>query len=230
VNKFIQIPDAAAIQLEQELMKLPADWRTDPRTIVLPGHDGITGTDDDIIARMKDGTAIAFELPPSDSLTRLAEALTVSAARGFPQPDELIASRGGSLGNDPWGNPIRYERLNHRTARIISNGPDRKPHTRWDMGYIITAIEPTRAADPSWSDRLRPAETWLERRKSELGLNQPQAPGTTAEPVETKAFIGGQTKLHGTQYFRFFSWLMLGTAVCFVPYALLYRPKTWLQE
>jgi POT family proton-dependent oligopeptide transporter len=230
VNHFIQIPDAAAIQLEQAVMKLPPDWRKDPRTIVLPGYDGTTGTEDDIIARMKDGVATAFELPQSGAFSVIANELALTAARGFPRPDELAATHGGSLGTDPWGNPIRYERLNQRTARLISDGPDRRKNTRWDMGYIITVGEPERPAKPSWTDRLRPAETWLDRRKNQLGLRDAQESGATGPPVETTAFVGGQTRLHGTAYFRFFTWLMLGTALCFVPYAMLYRPKTWLQE
>ena len=231
VNKFIQIPDAAAIQLEEALMKLPAEWRKDPRTIVLPGYDGTTGTDDDIIARLKDGVASGFELPECDSFDQLLRVFTTTfGADGFPRPDRLTASFGGTLGNDPWGNPIRYERLNDRTARLISNGPDRKPNTRWDMGYIVTLAEPERVAQASWADRLLPSETWLERRKKELGMSEPAQAAGGDQPVESKAFVGGQTKLHGTAYFRFFTWLMLGTAVCFVPYALVYRPKTWLQE
>ena len=230
VNKFIQIPDAASIQLEQAVLKLPADWRKDPRAIVLPGYDGITGTGDDIVARLKDGVLQSLELPPCDAFQRLAKGLELTADGGFPRPEELAASHGGSLGNDPWGNPIRYERLNDRTARLISDGPDRKRNTRWDTGYIITIKEPERAAKASWADALRPAEPWLERRKKELGLSDGGQAGSDSQPVETKAFVGGQTKLHGTAYFRFFTWLMLGTAVCFVPYALVYRPKTWLQE
>ncbi len=230
VNKFIQIPDAAAIQLEEAVMKLPADWRKDPRTIVLPGYDGTTGTEDDIVARLKDGVATGFELPESESFVGLLEALRLTADEGFPRPEELLVTFDGTLGNDPWGNPIRYERLNDRTARLISNGPDRKPNTRWDMGYIITVAEPERAAKASWTDRLRPSEPWLERRKKELGMLDATETASTDQSVETRAFVGGQTKLHGTEYFRFFTWLMLGTAICFVPYALVYRPKTWLQE
>lgn len=233
INTYIQIPDAAAIQLEQAVLKLPADWRKDPRTIVLPGYDGTTGTDDDIIARLKGGVVAGFELPECDAFDQLLRVFTTTfGADGFPRPDQLAASFGGTLGNDPWGNPIRYERLNDRTARLISNGPDRKPNTRWDMGYIVTVAGPERVSQASWTDRLRPAETWLERRKKELGMGEstPAAAAGVEQPVETKAFVGGQTKLHGTAYFRFFTWLMLGTAVCFVPYALVYRPKTWLQE
>jgi hypothetical protein len=34
----------------------------------------------------------------------------------------------------------------------------------------------------------------------------------------------------GASYFWFFTWLMLGTAIVFVPVGCLYRPQTYLQE
>ena len=49
-------------------------------------------------------------------------------------------------------------------------------------------------------------------------------------PFTVEEFAGGGTRLEGAAYFWFFTKLMLGTAVLFVPYALFYREKTWLQE
>ena len=42
--------------------------------------------------------------------------------------------------------------------------------------------------------------------------------------------IGGQNRFQGAAFFWFFTWLMLGTAVVFVPVAMLYRPVTYLME
>jgi POT family proton-dependent oligopeptide transporter len=42
--------------------------------------------------------------------------------------------------------------------------------------------------------------------------------------------VGGQTNLEGSDYFWFFTWLMLGTALVFVFVAFLYKPKTYLHE
>jgi len=231
VNQFIQIPDNVELQLAEATAKLPADWRKDPRTISLPGYDGITGTWDDFIARLDRGALTAYELPRSESFDKLLDMLkqTTSNNQPFPKPEQLTAALGGSLGHDPWGNPIRYERLNYRTVRLISNGPDRQPNTRWDMGYLVTLNEPEPVDSPSWTDRLHPSKPWLERRKQELGIAS-NAAQTSGSSVSIKAFAGGHTKLHGASYFNFFTWLMLSTAVAFIPYALLYRPKTWLQE
>ena len=85
-------------------------------------------------------------------------------------------------------------------------------------------------AEASWTDRLHPAEPWLERRKRELGIEERKEQGGESPGYVRSAFCGGQTRLQGAAYFRFFTWLMLGTAVAFIPYALLYRPKTYLQD
>ena len=72
---------------------------------------------------------------------------------------------------------------------------------------------------------------WLERRKQEIGVQSTES--VTVEGtggLQRRFFSGGQTKLQGADYFWFFTWLMLGTAVAFMPYALLYRPKTYLQD
>ena len=232
VNHFIRIPDAAAIQLEEALAKLPPDWRASPRTVMLPGYDGVTGTDDDIVARLDRGNVTAIELPRSDAYARLLEIFRTTTGNDdpFPRADRLTAAFGGSLGNDPWGNPIRYERLNHRTARLISNGPDRLPNTRWDTGYILTMEEPATPQSPSWTDHLHPEKPWLEQRKQELGIKTKTVGADPDGPLSIEPFVGGQTKLHGAAYFRFFTWLMLGTAIAFIPYALLYRPRTYLQD
>lgn len=232
VNYFIQIPDSAAIQLEQRIARLPPDWQASPRTIILEGYDGIDGTADDLIQRVADGVPTDLELPQSGSYDKLLQLFKTTTGDNdpFPKPEELTAALGGSLGNDPWGNPIRYERLNYRTARLISNGPDKKPHTRWDMGYLLTLDEPDRAHKVSWTDRLHPEKPWLDRQKQKLGIRSEAAADPSEGPLKIQAFAGGQTKLTGTAYFRFFTWLMLGTAALFVPYALLYRPKTYLQE
>ena len=47
---------------------------------------------------------------------------------------------------------------------------------------------------------------------------------------DTAIMVGGQTNLEGSDYFWFFTWLMLGTALVFVFVAFLYKPKTYLHE
>ena len=231
VNHFIQIPDAAAEQLPAQIAKLPADWRKDPRNVVLPGYDGTTGTSDDLVQRLADGMPTALEIPGQavfDEAAAIVQRLTDSNGGRFP--DEAVVSAALEKLRDPWGSPLRYQILNSLRARLISDGPDRKSGTRWDLGLMLDLPDAAGAGTPSWTDRFHPPEPWLARRKRELGVKPDKADEPAAAGFKRTAFSGGQTRLHGAAYFRFFTWLMLATAVAFVPYALLYRPKTYLQD
>ena len=99
----------------------------------------------------------------------------------------------------------------------------------WDAGLMIELPEKPQEKPASWMDRLRPAETWLERHKRASG-GEESAAVTAPDGISRSAFCGGQTRLRGADYFWFFAGLMLLTSVAFVPYALWYNPKTWLQD
>jgi POT family proton-dependent oligopeptide transporter len=226
INHAIQIPDAAAEQAAAAIESLPDEWQESPRHVVLPGYDGRTGTADDLIAHVDRGHLERVEIPFLSRLTPLARDLREQAieAGAPPAPDRV-----GDLGSDPWGQPFRYDILNSTRLRLISNGPDRQPGTRWDCGILIALPEPAKEdTGPHWSDRFHPPQPWLEKRKQELAVEtvddaDDPNPGLTY-------FSGGMTRLEGASYFRFFAYLMLGTAVAFVPFALLYRPRTQLQN
>jgi len=231
VNHFIQIPNTAAAQLAVALEKLPAAGRKAVRTVVLPGCDGVTGTPDDMVQQMDDGMPTALELPGQpvfDEAAAIVERL--AAANGGKLPGEVaVAAELASL-RDPWGSPLRYQILNSCRARLISNGPDRQAGTQWDIGMMLDLAPPVAAAEASWTDKLPPAEPWLPRHQRALGIPTDVAALTDAAGFTRSMFCGGQSRLQGAAYFRFFTWLMLATAVAFVPYALLYRPKTYLQD
>ncbi len=224
VNYLIQIPDIASIQLQQAIARLPPDWQNDPRTIILPGHDGITGTADDFVQRLTKGQPTQLEIPGQATLATAAARIekAATALGKFPLTAAL-----GDL-RDPWGGPVAYQILNSTHARLSSPGPDRTAGTQWDLGLLLEMQLPSPPSAPSWLDRLRPAEPWLERKKSELGLpREPTANATTT--WRRTPFTGGLTRLQGAAYFDFFTYLMLGTALAYLPYALLYRPKVYLQ-
>jgi proton-dependent oligopeptide transporter, POT family len=230
VNHLIQIPDAAAEQYGARLRNMPPDWRKDPRSIVLPGYDGVRGTDDDLIQRLKDGVRTGVEIPGQAAFEQAAARIEqMIQTNGGRFPDEAQVAGNIAALRDPWGAPIRYQILNSSRARLISDGPDRKPDTRWDIGMMLDIPPPEVTPKASWTDQFHPQEPWLERRKRELGIRAAAAASPDAPALTRSAFSGGQSRLHGAAYFHFFTWLMLGTAVAFIPYALLYRPKTWLQ-
>jgi POT family proton-dependent oligopeptide transporter len=230
VSHYIQIPDSAATQLEQAVAKLPADWRKDPRTIILPGYDGITGTQDDLIQRLKQGEPLSLEIPGQSTFEKAAAAIETRMKQTGALPDETTGNTLIRSLKDPWDQQITYQIINSSTARIQTPGPDRTPLTPWDMGLLIQRKEPEPDKKPSWTDRLRPEKPWLETRKQQLGIKDPKSTDAANPASPRPAYVGGQSRLQGAADFQFFTWLMLGTAILFIPYALLYRPRTYLQD
>ena len=184
-----------------------------------------------MIQRLADGVPTELEIPGKAAFDQAAAVVErLAEANGGKFPAEAAVQSKLSDLRDPWGNSIRYQILNSTRARLISNGPDGKSGTKWDIGMMIDLPVPVASKEPSWTDKLHPAEPWLTRKKRELGIKD-ESTGTPDEPgFKRSGFSGGQTRLQGAAYFQFFTWLMLGTAVAFIPYALLYRPKTYLQD
>jgi POT family proton-dependent oligopeptide transporter len=110
-----------------------------------------------------------------------------------------------------------YHLIDSSHARISSAGPDGKPKTQWDIGMIIEKVS---------DDAPSSADTWLGRRKAALGIRE--------KPVEAgftrTEFSGGQSKMEGAAYFRFFTWLVLGATLVYIPFAYFYRTRTYLHE
>ncbi|MEP2777369.1 MAG: POT family MFS transporter [Luteolibacter sp.] len=230
VNHFIQIPSAAEQQLAQSIALLPAEWQESPRSVVLPGYDGITGTEDDFIRRLNKDAAVPLEIPGQETLDQAAAALIAAASANTGKlPPESDGNSLISAFTDPWGRPLKYLILNSTTARLWSAGADGKWNTEWDHGIILTQAEPEPESQPSWIDSLRPTETWLALRKKELGIGSKAAAGA-GDTYSQTTFSGGQVRLQGAAYFWFFSALMGATALIFIPFAILYRPKSYLQD
>ncbi|MDB6079597.1 MAG: pepT2 [Akkermansiaceae bacterium] len=214
INRFIQIPSAADKQFAAAIASLPKDWKKDARNIVLPGFDGKTGSDDDFVQKMSNGNLGDLTIPGQE-LYQKAGAAVEALARVNKDKLPAVETVTG-LGNDPWGNPIQYKILNSAKYQVLSNGPSKKALDEWNQG-IQYEIE---------TNRPNP-DTWLEKRKVELKV--PVDTSTIGTTYKGSAFSGGQTKLEGAAYYRFFTWLMFGTAIIFIPFAMIYRPKSYLQ-
>ncbi|MEI6179028.1 MAG: POT family MFS transporter, partial [Verrucomicrobiota bacterium] len=138
VNHFIQIPDSASTQLTEAIAKLPADSRKASRSIVLPGYDGITGTDDDLIQQIADGVPTALEIPGQAAFDHAADIVEREVKEnGGSFPTEATLNPMLKNLRDPWDSQIRYEILNSTRIRLISDGPDHKPGTCWDIGLVV---------------------------------------------------------------------------------------------
>jgi POT family proton-dependent oligopeptide transporter len=223
INDLIQIPSSSQLQFEQ-LQASPATSLTkDLQQVRLPGHDLTHGTDDDLIAQLQESTIHSIALTPTAAAPfQEAARLVISAAKSA---QDTFSSKNllPSLGNDIWGNPIRFTIISQNSCRLISAGPDGTPNTPWDVGVTIEISKPPTAAAPSWSDHFHPTTSWLERRAAELGATR-ETPNSIS--YDMTWFSGGQTKLQGAAYYRFFTWLMLGCAIFYIPFALNFRYKS----
>lgn len=119
-------------------------------------------------------------------------------------------------------------RQNSNRVRIWSRGGDNQWNTQWDIGILIEKPEAEPPAKASWIDKLRPEIPWLDRRKAALNQREAEDEGTPETHTQT-VFSGGQVRLQGAGYFWFFSGIMGATALLFIPVAIIYRPKTYIQ-
>ena len=213
VNHSIAIASPAEHQFEQATRKLPPDWQSSPRSIVLPGYS--TSPDDDIVARCGNGRLDRIEIPGGEVFYAAARKIEANASEKFPSSEVGRTLLDGA--RDLWGNPLIYDLIDSSHVRISSAGPDRILKTQWDQGIIVEKTSAATSAAP---------DTWLSRRKVALGIVEKASEGGFSHTE----FIGGQTKLEGAAYFRFFTWLVLAATIVFIPFAWLYRPKTFLHE
>lgn len=188
------------------------------------GLDGKMGTADDITVVYEDGAMNDLEFASKDVF--VAAALEVEAladSKGaLPSNEEgmaLVASM-----KDEWGNGLEYQLQNSKQARIRSAGPDGEDLTQWDLGVLVTTKEDV------GKDKAEEDLTWLEKRKIALGVVEARNENGGSN-YNRAYFVGGSqgmTTMEGASYFWFFTWLMLGTAVLFVPFAYVYKPKVYL--
>jgi len=54
--------------------------------------------------------------------------------------------------------------------------------------------------------------------------------GQEEEPLKLTYTAGGGVTLEGAAYFWFFTKFMIITALLFIPFAILYKPRTYLQS
>lgn len=233
VNHFIQVPDTLAVADAEAKEKKAAE-------IVRVGLDGKPGTPDDVTIRYGEegrrgeavyGAKEAVERAAGKIEGRIRE----SGSPRVPSRAEGEALLAGE--QDPWGQPLVYSVDSSLKCRVWSLGPDAKAKTPWDQGVRIEIEVPEPEPDSAWSHfvaRLRPELSWLERRKGELGIKAAPAGGdageTPAFDIGLRHFVGGQVHLEGASYYWFFTWLMLGSAVCFVLLTRRFQTTLYLHE
>ncbi|MEC7639059.1 MAG: POT family MFS transporter [Verrucomicrobiota bacterium] len=120
---------------------------------------------------------------------------------------------------DPWGTPIIFQLTSATEATIRSQGHDKTLNTKWDYKIEINVKKDEKDLDG----------TWLYEEKKRRGIIET----STSEDKSVLSYsisTGGGDTLKGADYYWFFTKLMLATALIFIPFALLYRPKTYLHQ
>lgn len=180
------------------------------------GADGVAETADDLV-KGDDGV---IKSPVSDLLKSTADQVLIAykqANEGKQEKDRRFPLEFAELPVDPWGNQIRYKFAHAGEVRIISDGPDGKANTRWDLGITLSTKDPREEKG-----------TWLYKQKLKKGLIDEEV--DPEQPLDFTYTAGGGVKLEGAAYFWFFTKLMAITAILFVPFAILYKPRTYLQD
>ena len=202
-------------------------------TLILAGKDGTFGTTTDIQLKFsKGGKQIAVKTAEKTNLNIAfvkIKSYFDSNKNTLPKTQagtDLIKSI-----IDNWGSPLQYRLVNRNMFRITSLGADKNYMTENDIILVSTISRPSKDE----SAKKKPY-SWRENRIIELKGDEGKrevvkSRGSIKEiEFDTAIMVGGQTNLEGSDYFWFFTWLMLGTALVFVLVAFLYKPKTYLHE
>lgn len=202
-------------------------------TLILAGKDGTFGTTTDIRLKFsKGGKQIAVKTAEKTNLNTAfvkIKSYFDSNKNTLPKTQagtDLIKSI-----IDNWGSPLQYRLVNRNMFRITSLGADKNYMTENDIVLVSTISRPSKDE----SAKKKPY-SWREKRIIELKGDEGKREvvksrgGIKEIEFDTAIMVGGQTNLEGSDYFWFFTWLMLGTALVFVFVAFLYKPKTYLHE
>ena len=202
-------------------------------TLILAGKDGTFGTTTDIRLKFsKGGKQIAVKTAEETNLnTAFVKIKSYFDSNKNTLPKTQTGSALIKSIIDNWGSPLQYRLVNRNMFRITSLGADKNYMTENDIVLVSTISRPSKDE----SAKKKPY-SWRENRIIELKGDEGKREvvksrgGIKEIEFDTAIMVGGQTNLEGSDYFWFFTWLMLGTALVFVFVAFLYKPKTYLHE
>lgn len=256
VNNQIQVDgvkqiSAVAKDLEPDADDTVRDWSVktvtrpktdeedaDGKTVTVSGFDNEFGTADDVTMEFSSFNKLESVTTADNDVLNEAAGLVEKAffastdsddTRALPSEEEaetLLASL-----KDSGGQPLIYTQFSRNTYRIAAAGADKTPQTKWD---VILNGKVSRA-DTSTNDGPPEPYSWLERRiidtLGEEGKQKVEAArGNIDETkINTSITVGGQDILEGGDYFWFWTYTILVTAIVFVPVGYFYKEKSYIQ-
>ena len=120
------------------------------------------------------------------------------------------------LPDDPWGRRSNINCLSAKEARLISDGRDKTANTVWDLGINITVKK---------GRRISRVPGFEEKKGEGLSWKTPEAMDLNFNGVYGRGWIDA----------RWGGLLLVlykiddGTVVLFIPFAMLYKPRTYLR-
>ena len=211
VNDWIQIeaPSMGTVRKETVEISNPETNQT-KETERHPGHDGKFDTADDLLFHDDRIESIA---------SALLDEVSAKVEASYRQTGKLPLHL-PDLPSDAWGSALKYELISAKSARISSPGPDRKQKTMWDLGLELKVKKREEDLTGTWLHETKKAKNISEVKSEEAKKDD--------SPLERKFLAGGGETLEGAAYYWFFTKLMIATALVFIPFAVLYRPRTYL--
>lgn len=173
---------------------------------------------------------IQIEVPSEDEISevismedqdKIKKLLTDEAAKieAYYNKNQKLPTAWKNEPLDQWGTPIIFQLTSATEATIRSQGHDKTLNTKWDYKIEINVKKDEKDLDG----------TWLYEEKKRRGIIETSTPEDKSVLSYSISTGGGDT-LKGADYYWFFTKLMLATALIFIPFALLYRPKTYLHQ
>jgi len=256
VNHSIQVPGVNQVAAEVKSQEpdtegTVANWKfktsarpiegseEDGETITVAGVDGEYGTTDDIVLQFNAFNKLEdVETSDNETLANASKLIeeaffasaTDDADKALPTEEEaqsLLANE-----TDSYGNPFTYSQLSRNNFRITSAGADGKNETQWD---VILRGTVSRADVKDSQDQADVPYDWLEQRiisirgddgKAEVDAARGDIPDTE---ISHSITVGGQDTLEGGDYFWFWTYTILITAILFVPVGYFYKEKSYIQ-
>ena len=161
------------------------------------------------------------EVISTEDQNEIKEILTSEAKKieAYYNKNNKLPSDWKSQPLDPWGKPISYLLTSATEATIKSQGHDKTLNTKWDYKIEINVRK----------DEKDLEGTWLYEEKKKRGIIE-DSPSDNDAPLSYDITTGGGDTLQGAAYYWFFTKLMIITAIIFIPFAIVYRTKTYLHD
>ncbi|MFC1759351.1 MFS transporter [Planctomycetota bacterium] len=207
------------------------------KTVRVLGFDEKPNTADDIVLEYDDFNNITSIVTPDDDVLNEAaklikESFLASAQndsdRALPMTDagqQLISELSDSLGQ-----PLKYKQRSKNAYRITSSGADKIHQTQWDVVLLgrvsrVSTAENQNELPLTWRQK-RIIEVKGEEGRAEVERERGDIPETE---ISTSITVGGQDTMEGAAYFRFWTYLMLITAIVYIPVGYIYKEKSYIQ-